>query len=450
MENKDFTIIIPVRIDSTDRLRNLHIIINSLKLLNVAQIIILEADSETKIKHINGVRKIFIEDYSSLFFHTKYINVLCNMVDTEYMGVWDCDVIVPLSQIKKAIELLRNHEADMVYPYNGYCYDVNNDVLEQYIQIQNESMLMENIDNLQCFYGRHTCGGAFMVNRHKYIKAGGDNEKFIGWGPEDLERYKRWEIKGYRVCRTEGVIFHLHHTRGENSQYYDSTLKRITIQALLETCRIKGDYDNVSIPVYINVSKYIKRQQVFLSQFEKRNEFKPIFIDSCKDDNANLRLWKNIVRSVRFAKEQQSEFIIFSDETHIFTAQYSPRYLISQIFAANKQNADILLGGVSDFGTAVPIGYCRYWVDKFYNSRFIIFFNNSYDKILNFEFKVNDSVDTVLSTLFTRKIVLYPFISKYEHITLADSKNKNRGTEMNTEAIKKLTIIDKIYKSYSI
>ena len=57
----------------------------------------------------------------------------------------------------------------------------------------------------------HSCGGAFFVNRSVYVQAGGENEHFYGWGPEDLERVKRMEILGYSVTRIKGDLYHLYH-----------------------------------------------------------------------------------------------------------------------------------------------------------------------------------------------------------------------------------------------
>jgi hypothetical protein len=38
-----------------------------------------------------------------------------------------------------------------------------------------------------------------------------ENEFFVGWGPEDKERYFRFNILGYKIYRVNGDIFHLKH-----------------------------------------------------------------------------------------------------------------------------------------------------------------------------------------------------------------------------------------------
>ena len=240
MNYNDLTIVIPLRIDSEDRLQNLYAIIGSLKQMDGLRIIILEADSQRHWEPIEGISCVFREDDNPLFFRTKYINQLCAMVETEFMGVWDADMIVPIAQIENSMELLRLQKADMVYPFDGHCYSVDNDIRTSYLAMRSESLLLNNIGSLTCMYGRHSCGGAFLVNRKAYVEAGGENEKFYGWGPEDLERYKRWEIRGYRVLRVEGGIFHLEHQRGQNSNYFNIETRQQLLRALLETCREKG------------------------------------------------------------------------------------------------------------------------------------------------------------------------------------------------------------------
>ena len=237
MEYIDLTIVIPIRIDSSDRLRNIHLVIDSLKKFNGIEIIILEADKQSLLEDIEGVRIIFVEDDNPLFYRTKYINQLCHLTDRPLLGIWDSDVIIPAEQLDKSLYLLRLAVVDMVYPYDGRFLNVSGQYLDQFIQTKDDNSLVENIFSIPCAYGKRSCGGAFLVNRKAYIEAGGENEKFKGWGPEDLERYKRWEIKGYNVDRVDGALYHLNHYMGLNSRYLNSETRKAALRTLLETCR---------------------------------------------------------------------------------------------------------------------------------------------------------------------------------------------------------------------
>lgn len=235
----DLTIVIPVRIDSAERLHNLNIVTTELLRLNGLKIIVLEADTLSKVNPKQGLRHIFIKDDNPLFHRTKYINILNSLADTKFLGVWDSDVIVPCEQFEMALELLRSNSADMVYPYDGRVYNIYGSLLDNFLKDRDENVLIENQSGFHLLFGHHSCGGAFMVSREAYTQAGGENERFIAWGPEDLERYKRWEIRGYRVMRTEGAIYHLWHPIGNNSRYFNGQIKKDALKTLLEICRVK-------------------------------------------------------------------------------------------------------------------------------------------------------------------------------------------------------------------
>lgn len=232
----DLTIVIPVRIDSKERLRNLEFLLSDFQKYYGLKVIVLEADIISCLGEYEGVRRVFIEDKNQLFHRTKYINILTKLVDTKFLGVWDSDVVVSVEQFDSALETLRSGTADMVYPYDGRFYNVYKEVIQSFLDSKDEQVLSENHDKHRLVFGNYSCGGAFMVNREAYIAAGGENERFVAWGVEDLERFKRWEIRGYNVARTSGAIYHLWHPIGVNSFYYNTQVKYELIKVLLETC----------------------------------------------------------------------------------------------------------------------------------------------------------------------------------------------------------------------
>ena len=84
---------------------------------------------------------------------------------------------------------------------------------------------------------RPSCGGVFVVDREMYLRYGGDNERFISWGPEDAERIRRMEILGESVHWTNGgPLYHLWHPRGENSRYSIEKLAFINRMEFIKVC----------------------------------------------------------------------------------------------------------------------------------------------------------------------------------------------------------------------
>lgn len=234
----DVTFIIPVRVDSAERLENLELIIKYFLKEFDTQIIVLEADKEEKALFSNDIKKIYVEDHNPSFYRTKYLNFMSRQVETPFLAVWDADVILSPEQIEVAVTLLRRNEADMVIPYNGKFYDVP-PVLKNVFNQRREMLSLEvNISKMNTIYGHFSVGGAFIVNKRTYQEAGMENENFYGWGPEDVERVKRWEILGCRVKRVEGPLFHLYHPRKTNSWFGSKELEIKNRGELLKVCRM--------------------------------------------------------------------------------------------------------------------------------------------------------------------------------------------------------------------
>jgi hypothetical protein len=214
IEDNAVTFVISVRINFPERKRNLYLLLESLRQIPNSSVIILEADKEPHFECPTDdfISYYFVEDSDRIFHRTKYRNMLLSMAKTRIVGVWDTDVIIRDSQIIKSISQIQKGSL-MSSPYDGQVYTLSADVSEQYHKNRSISFLMENADTFPQTFGTYIVGGAFMVNKDEYIKAGGENEKFYGWGIEDLERVKRMEILGFPVSRVEGPLFHLYHPR---------------------------------------------------------------------------------------------------------------------------------------------------------------------------------------------------------------------------------------------
>lgn len=233
---QDVTIVIPLRVDCEERLMNLDTILRFLLNETAAQIIILEADDTPKYKvpDNNRIAYCFYTDHNEFFHRTRYINILLRKATAAIVGVWDTDVLFSAGQIRQAIEAVRNG-ATLSYPYNG------NFVL---LNAEASSMVRQDYNRIEEYHLRrdmYSVGGAFFVNREKYLEAGGENEDFYAWGPEDTERYKRLEILGHTISRAEGSLYHLNHPRGTNSMCFTLERRVYNLKILLNICRMNRE-----------------------------------------------------------------------------------------------------------------------------------------------------------------------------------------------------------------
>lgn len=90
-----------------------------------------------------------------------------------------------------------------------------------------------------------------------------------------------------------------------------------------------------------------ERRIHIIEEFTDRKEF-PLEI-LCKEKHrlGNVGLWENVVHHVAKRKKLRLPYIVICEDDHIFTKDYDEIRLMRLIDQANKQCADILLGGVS-------------------------------------------------------------------------------------------------------
>lgn len=197
----DVTFIIPFHLDSKDRSENFEILANYTAQYFASQ-------------RMAGDPVV---DCSGIFHRTKWLNVATAKAHTPIIINYDCDILTPPLQIYVAVEMLRNNEADMVYPYDGRfarCPRTWVPVMQKYNDV---GMFKDTV-----FVGCRptdgaSVGGVVAYRKDKFIESGGENEKMISYAPEDQERFYRWNKLGYRVARIKGCCYHLDHVITTNS-----------------------------------------------------------------------------------------------------------------------------------------------------------------------------------------------------------------------------------------
>ncbi|MCX6219577.1 MAG: galactosyltransferase-related protein [Bacteroidia bacterium] len=221
---KDLTIIIPVRLDSIERLENIlattHFLLSNFETnIQIAEFSSYNNGLLEKLLD-KSIRYTFQEDQDPILYRTRFLNMMSGTVDSKLVAVWDTDVIVPTDQVDKAVELLMIGEADFVYPYEKQFLDTSPILRKLYLEEGNIGILEQNSKKMKEMYHPNPVGGAFLAKMEAYQLAGLENEDFFGWGMEDGERFYRWENLGFRIKRVPGPLFHLSHGRGINSNFH--------------------------------------------------------------------------------------------------------------------------------------------------------------------------------------------------------------------------------------
>lgn len=231
----DLTYIMPVRIESADRLRNVITSVTYLlKTLPDAKVIVKEVDKESVFaeqalpvieKYVDKTKAnllhVFEKSESDLFHKTRILNDLIEMAPTSIICSHDVDVVYPLKSHIMAYEVIKKGQCDVVYPYGCgvYQYQVTypQNIYERFLASEFDIRIFENHMRTES----STIGWTQFYRRKTVIQSGWWNENFLSWGAEDCEFYYRMNALGNKVSRVEGPIWHLEHGRTHNSHYHN-------------------------------------------------------------------------------------------------------------------------------------------------------------------------------------------------------------------------------------
>lgn len=242
----ELTILLTCRIDFAARYQNVIACLRYYSINTDAKIMLLEADKEPQLEktvkaHFPDVKYIFVKDDSEVFHRTHYINEQFRLTETANAACIDVDTIVPIAQLKAANEALLNDGHTMVLPYDGrflLMSDFRSNLFRQSAQI---GAFESDPGNQRLMFGYISVGGAYLCNVKKYKECGWENEHFIGWGPEDYERFLRLEILGRKPLQIPGVIYHLNHPRGGNSGNHFEQVILATKREYCKVCAMMPD-----------------------------------------------------------------------------------------------------------------------------------------------------------------------------------------------------------------
>jgi hypothetical protein len=210
---KDVTFIIPILIDSEDRINNYNIVIDYLLKNFDTNIIVCESDNESheNLLKRDGIEYMFVKN-DGLFHRTRLLNIMTKKAKTNIVVNYDIDVVFKPQQYVQARDVIKFDNHDVCYPYGGNFLNVR----KYYFPFVKENNL-DGIDLDQCEISNpNSLGGALFFNKERYMEAGLENENFISWGFEDNERLGRLNILGYKVSRIGGALYHLDHKRTLN------------------------------------------------------------------------------------------------------------------------------------------------------------------------------------------------------------------------------------------
>ena len=258
---KKCTFIIPLRIETEDRMRNIVTTLIYLTRLFDTNIIVKEVDKESiylrevqplleqalEPEMLSCINHIFEKNDEFTFHRTKILNDMLWMVDTPVVVNYDSDIILPVETYIYATNMISKgwvhpdaeggEPVKIVYPYGfgnyqWQCHVGDNEVTN----------FINSGFNFEYFNGHMRqwdakYGFCQFVDTEEYKKLGGENENFIAYGYEDDERYFRFNLLS-SVARINDYVYHLEHGRTKNSWFNNPHCE--DNKKLWENLKVKG------------------------------------------------------------------------------------------------------------------------------------------------------------------------------------------------------------------
>ena len=275
---KKCTFIIPLRIETEDRMRNIVTTLIYLTRLFDTNIIVKEVDKESiyireiqplleqalEPEMLTCINHIFEQSDEFTFHRTKILNDMLWMVDTPVVANYDSDIILPLESYINATNMISKgwvhpdaeggKPVKIVYPYGYGDYQWQCHVGDKEV-----TNFINSGFNFEYFNGHMRqwdakYGFCQFFDTEEYKRLGGENENFVAYGYEDDERYFRFNLLS-SVARLNEYVFHLEHGRTKNSWFNNPYCE--DNKKLWENLKVKG---KESLLKYYKEVDYIKRR----------------------------------------------------------------------------------------------------------------------------------------------------------------------------------------------
>ena len=224
---KKTTIIIPIKVEHSDRYRNAKTVLEFLNHHFETNVFIYEASSsgETRLDFLGSLGNLNIKHWciqeEESFHRTKYLNIMLDEVETPVVVNYDIDVILDPQNFLECQNDILEGRSKVIYPYENGNGQIM--VLESfdYEGFKNSNYSIDFI-NSSSERREHSaeCGHCIFFDTHTYRLRGGENEDFISYGPEDKERMYRFQKLTNSVSWKEGKkVYHFEHYRGNDSAH---------------------------------------------------------------------------------------------------------------------------------------------------------------------------------------------------------------------------------------
>ncbi len=220
MQSQSVSLIIPVFDLSGDRLRNFEFNLERAKSAPFVDIIVVEQvkdiNKESPLSNIPGIRYLPIISDCEVIEKSKLINAGALASNADFIWINDADIYCQFSQV---LDILKPYHI-VVRPFK-YFVKLNEAETQAFLKDRKVSAYSKYMNGL--------CAGSFIIRRNEFAKIRGMDERYRGWGYEDMEIALRitntYPIEHYVQFR--GV--HLNHKKEVSKNATEYTARNLQI-----------------------------------------------------------------------------------------------------------------------------------------------------------------------------------------------------------------------------
>lgn len=310
----DITVVIPFLRANPDRFLNLKALLDSLYKTNI-QILV----SEQKFnKH--SIRKFLQKFYPKVQYvksnfdinvinKSKLVNIGVNQIKTKYIWQLDCDVVLKWEAILNEIP----DDADVAKPFR-YVVKLTQAETNEYRNNGTISLKKGEMRNTVNLFGQLS----FIIKKEIYDKECGMDERFEGWGYEDLDFAKKIS-KNYKIYECSQIGVHLNHPPSESNAVLNKRILDLNKSYSFDVKKIKQYNTLVNNDICVIISYFSpcnfqtpKKNIYKIIQKLEQAKYPICVIEAVMPEAEKLKLSKNIIHKQIIADHNN---IIFQKET---------------------------------------------------------------------------------------------------------------------------------------
>ena len=224
----DISFVIPIRVDTPDRLENCGAILRFLTLhFPQAEIQVIEQDTVSKTSDLQRAFPAVIWQFEfndKHFSRSGALNQGFLRATRPCVCAYDTDILIDPEALRRSASLIRRGSWPIVIPFNLIFVEVSGTYRRRLIADLDIAAL-SRISTLAAvpkdpeLAARVLSGAIVMCDREIAVREGGYNRNMVSYGWEDIEFFKRFQKLGhYSFALGEFNLIHLDHRRGPDSR----------------------------------------------------------------------------------------------------------------------------------------------------------------------------------------------------------------------------------------